>query len=166
MRGFLSQEMASEIVGSLLWLEAENPSEDIFFYINNTGGEVSAALTIYDTFEQINCDICTVCVGATETMGALLLSSGAKPKRFALPNARIKIEQISSNIEGRASEIELRAKELARQRETINKILAENTNRSVELIEYDMQRDFFLSASEARAYGLIDDIIRKAPPPI
>ena len=162
LRGELTEEIANEIIAQLLFLDAED-SEDIFLYINSSGGSVTAALAIHDTIQQINSDVCTVCVGTAASMGAILLSSGTKGKRYALPNARIKIQQPSGNIEGKAIDIETAAKEILYQKETINRILAANCDRSQELIEHDTQRDFFLSAREAKAYGLIDEIVTKPP---
>ena len=162
LRGELTEEAANEIIAQLLFLDAEN-SEDIFLYINSSDSSVTAALAIYDTIQQINSDVCTVCVGAAASMGAILLSSGTKGKRYALPNTRIKIEQITGSVEGKTIDIETAAKEILHQKETINRILAANTNRSPELIEHDTRRDFFLGAREAKAYGLVDEIVSKPP---
>lgn len=163
LRGELTEETASEIIAQLLFLAAEDLKQDIFLYINSSGGSVTGAIAIYDTIQQIHSDICTVCMGAAASMGAILLSSGTKGKRYALPNARIKIQQPSGNVEGKATDLEIAAKEISYQKETINRILAVNTDRSKELIEHDTQRDFFLSATEAKAYGLIDKIVTKPP---
>ncbi|MGL6338400.1 MAG: ATP-dependent Clp protease proteolytic subunit, partial [Waterburya sp.] len=132
-------------------------------YINSSGGLVTGAIAIHDTIQQIHSDVCTVCIGTSASMGTILLSSGTKGKRYALPNARMKIQQLSGNIDGKASDIEIAAKEIAYQKETINRILATNTDRSPELIKNDTQRDFFLSVTEAKAYGLIDEIVSKPP---
>ena len=132
-------------------------------YINSSGGSAIGAIAVYDTIQQIHADVCTVCVGTAASMGAILLSSGTKGKRYALPNARIRIQQPSGNVEGKATDIEIAAKEISYYKETINRILAINTDRSPELIEHDTQRDFFLSAKEAKAYGLIDEIVTKPP---
>ena len=161
LRGELTEEIANEIIAQLLFLAED--SKDISLYINSFGGSVTAAFAIYDTIQQISSDVCTVCVGTAASMGAILLSSGTKGKRYTLPNARIKIQQITGNIEGKAIDIETAAKEILYQKEAINKILAANTNRSLELIEHDTQRDFFLSAKEAKAYGLVDKIVIKPP---
>ncbi len=163
LRGELTEETANEIIAQLLFLDAEDSEQDIFLYINSSDGSVTAALAVYDTIQQIRSDVCTVCVGTAASMGAILLSSGTKEKRYALPNARIRIQQPSGNVEGKAIDIETAAKEILYQRETINRILAVNTGRSQELIEHDTQRDFFLSATEAKAYGLIDKIVTKPP---
>ncbi|MDJ0568987.1 MAG: ATP-dependent Clp protease proteolytic subunit [Pleurocapsa sp. MO_192.B19] len=163
LRGELTEETANEIIAQLLFLDAEDSEQEIFLYINSSDGSVTAALAVYDTIQQIRSDVCTVCVGTAASMGAILLSSGTKEKRYALPNARIRIQQPSGNVEGKAIDIETAAKEILYQRETINRILAVNTGRSQELIEHDTQRDFFLSATEAKAYGLIDKIVTKPP---
>ena len=163
LRGELTEEKANEIIAQLLFLDAEDSEQDIFLYINSSGGSVTATLAIYDTIQQIRSDVCTVCMGAAASMGAILLSSGTKGKRYALPNARIKIQQLSGNLEGKATDIETAAKEISYQKETINRILAVNCDRSQELIEHDTQKDFFLSAKEAKAYGLIDEIVTKPP---
>jgi ATP-dependent Clp protease, protease subunit len=163
LRGELTEETAHEIIAQFLLLDAEDSEADIHLYINSSGGSMRAAIAVYDTLQQIHSNICTVCIGATETIGAILLSSGTKGKRYMLPNARIKIQQPSGNIEGFATEIEVAAKEILAQRETINGILAVNTGRSKELIEHDTQRGFFLSAKEAKAYGLIDKIVTRTP---
>ncbi|MGL6339747.1 MAG: ATP-dependent Clp protease proteolytic subunit [Waterburya sp.] len=163
LRGELTEETANEIIAKLLFLDAEDLERDIFLYINSFGGLVTGAIAIHDTIQQIHSDVCTVCIGTAASMGTILLSSGTKGKRYALPNARMKIQQLSGNIEGKASDIEIAAKEIAYQKETINRILATNTDRSLELIKHDTQRDFFLSATEAKAYGLIDEIVSKTP---
>lgn len=163
LRGELTEETANEIIAKLLFLDAEDSERDIFLYINSSGGLVTGAIAIYDTIQQIHSNICTVCIGTAASMGAILLSSGTKGKRYGLPNARIAIQQMSGNIEGKATDIAIAAKEIAYQKETINRILAINTSRSPELIKHDTQRDFFLSAKEAQAYGLIDEIVSKPP---
>ena len=163
LRGELTDEIANEIIAQLLFLDAEDSEQDIFLYINSSGGSVTATLAIYDTIQQIHADVCTVCMGSAASMGAILLSSGTKGKRYVLPNARIRIQQPSGNFEGKVTDIETAAKEISCQKETINRILAVNCDRSLELIEHDTQRDFFLSAKEAKAYGLIDEIISKPP---
>ena len=163
LQGELTDETANEIIAQLLFLAAEDLEQDIFLYINSSGGSVTGAVAIYDTIQQIDSDVCTVCVGTAASTGAVLLSSGTKGKRYALPNARIKVQQSSGNIEGKVTDIEIAAKEILYQKETINRILAINTDRSQELIEHDTQRDFFLSATEAKAYGLIDKIVTKPP---
>jgi ATP-dependent Clp protease, protease subunit len=163
LRKELTDETANEIIAQLLFLNAEDTEQDMFLYINSSGGSATGVITIYDTIQQLSSDVCTVCVGTAASMGAILLSSGTKGKRYALPNARIKIQQPSRNFEGKATDIEIAAKEISYQKETINRILAVNTGRSQEFIEQDTQRDFFLSATEAKTYGLIDEIVTKPP---
>lgn len=163
LRGELTEETANGIIAKLLFLDAEDSEQDIFIYINSSGGLVTGAIAIHDTIQQIHSDVCTVCIGMAASMGAILLSSGTKGKRYTLPNAQIKIQQLSGNIDGKASDIEIAAKEIAYQKETINRILATNTDRSPEFIKHYTQRDFFLSAKEAQAYGLIDKIVSKPP---
>ncbi len=163
LRGELTEETANQIVAQLLFLDAEDPERDIFFYINSSGDSVMAGMAVYDTIKQIRADISTVCVGTAASMGAFLLSSGAKGKRFALPNARIMIRQPSGGAQGAASDIQAVAKEILYLKESINRILASNTGRSQEQIERDSERDFFMSAEEAKAYGLVDSIVMKPP---
>lgn len=163
LRGELTEETANEIITKLLFLDAEDSGRDIFLYINSSGGLVTGAIAIHDTIEQIHSDVCTVCIGTAASMGAILLSSGTKGKRYALPNARIKIQQLSGNIDKKASDIEIVVREIAYQKATINRILATNTGRSLELIKHDTQRDLFLGAKEAKVYGLIDEIVSKPP---
>ncbi len=156
-------ETANLIVAQLLFLEAEDPQKEIYLYINSPGGSITAGMGIYDTMNHIQADVCTICVGFAASMGAFLLSCGAKGKRFALPNARIMIHQPSGGGQGAASDIEVVAKEILYLKKSITKILAENTGQSEERIEFDSERDFFMSAVEAQAYGLIDDVIEKKP---
>ena len=161
----LSEEVndttASLIVAQLLYLEAQDPDKDIQFYINSPGGSVTAGLAIYDTMQYIKADVSTICVGMAASMGAFLLAAGAKGKRIALPNAEIMIHQPSGGSRGQASDIKTQADQILRIRETLNKILAENTGRSVEQIALDTERDHFLTAQEAMEYGLIDKVIYK-----
>ncbi len=163
LRGELTEETANQIVAQLLFLDAEDPEQDIFFYINSSGDSVMAGMAVYDTIKQIRADISTVCVGTAASMGAFLLSSGAKGKRFALQNARIMIRKPSGGAQGAASDIQAVAKEILYLKESINRILASNTGRSQEQIERDSERDFFMSAEEAKPYGLVDSIVMKAP---
>jgi ATP-dependent Clp protease protease subunit len=164
---FLKSEVtdytANLIVAQLLFLDADDPERDITLYINSPGGSVTAGMAVYDAMNQIRCDVCTVCVGIAASMGAFLLSSGTKGKRYALPNARIMIHQPSGGAQGVASDIEVAARELLRTKDTINKILAANTGQPLEKIERDSDRDFFMSAEEAKAYGLIDGVILRTP---
>ncbi len=163
LKNEVNDEIANLIVAQLLFLDAEDPERDVFLYINSPGGSVTAGMAIYDTMNQIRAEVCTVCVGCAASMGAILLSSGAKSKRYALPNARIMIHQPSGGVQGAASDIEVAAREILHTKQTINKILAANTNQSLEQIERDLERDFFMSAEEAKVYGLVDGVILKTP---
>ena len=161
----LSEEVndatASLIVAQLLYLEAQDPDKDIQFYINSPGGSISSGMAIYDTMQYIKPDVSTICIGMAASMGAFLLSSGAKGKRIALPNAEIMIHQPSGGSQGQCTDIQIQAEHILKIRNRINAILAENTGKSVEQIERDCERDNFMSADEAQAYGLIDRIIYK-----
>ncbi|MDR1409389.1 MAG: ATP-dependent Clp endopeptidase proteolytic subunit ClpP [Oscillospiraceae bacterium] len=152
---------ASLVVAQMLFLESQDPDKDIHLYINSPGGSVSAGLAIYDTMNYLKCDVSTICMGMAASMGAFLLSSGAKGKRFALLNAEIMIHQPSGGAQGMASDIEISAKHILRTRERLNKILAANTGKPLEVIVRDTDRDNFLSAEEALEYGLIDEIMTK-----
>ena len=160
---FLGEEVndvsASVIVAQLLFLEADDPNKDIQLYINSPGGSVTAA--IYDTMQYIKCDVSTVCIGMAASMGAFLLSGGAKGKRFALPNAEIMIHQPSGGAQGQATEISIAAEHILRTRQKLNEIMAANTGQPLETIKADTERDNFMSAEEAKAYGLIDEVIAK-----
>ena len=161
----LSEEVndttASLIVAQLLYLEAQDPDKDIQFYINSPGGSVSAGLAIYDTMQYIKPDVSTICVGLAASVGAFLLSSGAKGKRIALPNAEIMIHQPSGGSQGQCTDIQIQAEQILRIKKRLNSILAENTGKPVETIEADCERDHFMTAEEAREYGLIDKVIYK-----
>ena len=151
---------ASVIVAQLLFLEADDPDKDIQLYINSPGGSVTAGMAIYDTMQYIKCDVSTVCIGMAASMGAFLLSGGAKGKRFALPNAEIMIHQPLGGAQGQATEIQIAAEHILRTRKTLNSILAANTGKPLEVIQTDTERDNFMSAAEARKeYGLIDEVI-------
>ena len=152
---------ASLVVAQMLFLEAQDPDKDIYFYINSPGGSVSAGLAIYDTMNYIKCDVSTICMGMAASMGAFLLSGGTKGKRLALPNAEIMIHQPLGGAQGQASDIKIHAEHILRTRAKLNKLLAEHTGRSIEEIERDTERDNFLTAEEACAYGLIDKVITK-----
>ncbi len=152
---------ASLVVAQLLFLESQDAEKDISFYINSPGGSVSAGLAIYDTMQYIKCDVSTICMGMAASMGAFLLSSGAKGKRFALPNSEIMIHQPSGGAQGQATEIEIVAKHILRTKEKLNKILAANTGKPIEQIAIDTERDNFMSAEEALDYGLVDKILYK-----
>ena len=162
---FLGEEVtdvaANIIVAQLLFLEAEDPDKDIHLYINSPGGSVTAGLAIYDTMQYIKCDVSTVCIGMAASMGAFLLSGGAKGKRFALPNAEIMIHQPSGGAQGQATEISIAAEHILRTRQKLNEIMAANTGQPLETIKADTERDNFMSAEEAKAYGLIDEVIAK-----
>ena len=161
----LSEEVndttASLIVAQLLYLEAQDPDKDIQFYINSPGGSVTAGLAIYDTMQYIKADVSTICIGMAASMGAFLLAAGAKGKRIALPNAEIMIHQPSGGSRGQASDIKIQAEQILKIREKLNKMLAENTGKSVEQIALDTERDNYMTAEEALAYGLIDKVIYK-----
>jgi len=154
---------ANLVVAQLLFLAAEYPDRDINFYINSPGGSISAGLAIYDTMNFIKPDVSTICVGLAASMGAVLLAGGAKGKRFALPNSEIMIHQPSGGARGQASDVEIYAKRILSERERLNRMLSEMTGQPVDVIEKDSDRDNFMSATEAKKYGLIDDIITKTP---
>ena len=152
---------ASVIIAQLLYLEGQDPDKDISFYINSPGGSVSAGLAIYDTMQYIKCDVSTICMGMAASMGAFLLSAGAKGKRLALPNSEIMIHQPLGQAQGQATDILIHANHIEKTRANLNKILAENTGKPLEIIERDTERDNFMSAKEAMEYGLIDKVITK-----
>ena len=152
---------ASVIVAQLLFLEADDPDKDIQLYINSPGGSVTAGMAIYDTMQYIKCDVSTVCIGMAASMGAFLLAGGKKGKRFALPNAEIMIHQPSGGAQGQATEIQIAAEHILRTKQKLNEILAANTGQSLETVKADTERDNFMSADEAKAYGLIDEVIAK-----
>ena len=160
---FLSEEVndvtASLAVAQLLYLEAQDPDKDVQFYINSPGGSVSAGMAIYDTMQYIKCDVSTICIGMAASMGAFLLAAGTKGKRFALPNAEIMIHQPMGGAKGQASDIKIHAEQILRIRENINRILSERTGQPVDKITLDTERDNFMSAEQAVAYGLIDKIL-------
>jgi ATP-dependent Clp protease protease subunit len=145
----------------LLFLESENPDKDISLYINSPGGSVSAGMSVFDTMQFIKPDVSTMCLGIAASMGAFLMAAGAKGKRFALPNSRVMIHQPSGGAQGQATDIEIQAREILKLRESLNAILAERTGQSLEKIRLDSERDFFMSADEAKEYGLIDQVIAK-----
>ena len=161
----LSEEVndttASLIVAQLLYLEAQDPDKDIQFYINSPGGSVTAGMAIYDTMQYIKCDVSTICVGLAASMGAFLLSSGAKGKRIALPNAEIMIHQPLGGFQGQATDIEIHARNILRIKDNLTKILAENCGKDIDVVRADCERDNFMSAEEAKNYGLIDKVIFK-----
>ncbi|ERT07239.1 clp protease family protein [Lyngbya aestuarii BL J] len=162
---FLGQEvtdgLANRIVASMLYLDSDDPNKPIYLYINSPGGSVTAGMAIYDTMQYIKSDVVTICVGLAASMGAFLLASGTPGKRLALPHARIMIHQPMGGTRGQASDIEIEAREILRIRSLLNSILAERANQSIEKIEKDTDRDYFLSAEEAREYGLVDQVIEE-----
>ena len=159
--GEVNDHMANLIVAQLLFLESENPEKDISLYINSPGGSVSAGMAIYDTMNFIKPDVSTLCNGMAASMGAFLLSSGAKGKRFSLPNSKIMIHQPLGGARGQATEIEIAAREIVKTRAHLNRILSENTGQPLAKIELDTERDYYLSAAESKEYGLIDEVISK-----
>jgi len=161
--GEVNDHMANLVIAQLLFLESENPEKDISLYINSPGGSVSAGMAIYDRMNFIKPDVSTLCMGMAASMGAFLLSSGTKGKRFSLPNSKVMIHQPLGGARGQATEIEIAAREIIKTREQLNKILAENTGQPLERIENDTERDYYLSAAEAKDYGLVDQVIAKRP---
>ncbi|MDR3352410.1 MAG: ATP-dependent Clp endopeptidase proteolytic subunit ClpP [Zoogloeaceae bacterium] len=159
--GPVTDETANLVVAQLLFLEAENPDKDISFYINSPGGSVTAGLSIYDTMQFVKPDVSTLCMGQAASMGAFLLCAGTKGKRFALPNARVMIHQPLGGFQGQASDIAIHAKEILSIREKLNRIMSEHTGQPIERIEKDTDRDNFLSAEEAREYGIIDRVFAR-----
>ena len=162
---FLGEEIndavASTVVAQLLFLESEDPGKDIHMYINSPGGSVTAGMAIYDTMNYVKCDVSTTCIGMAASMGAFLLSSGAKGKRYALPNAEVMIHQPLGGAQGQATEIQIAAEHILKTRERLNRILAENTGQPLEVISRETDRDNFMSAEEAKAFGLIDEVITR-----
>lgn len=160
---FLGEEVtdvsASVIVAQLLFLESEDPGKDIHLYINSPGGSVTAGMAIYDTMNYIKCDVSTYCIGMAASMGAFLLSGGAKGKRFAMPNAEVMIHQPSGGAKGQATDIKIVAENILKTKKKLNEILAANTGKPLEVIEVDTERDYYMTAEEAKAYGLIDNVI-------
>jgi len=155
----IDDDTANLLIAQLLFLESEDPDKDINFYINSPGGKVSAGMAIYDTMQYIKPDIATVCIGQAASMGAFLLAAGASGKRFSLPNSRIMIHQPMGGAQGQASDVAIQAKEILQMKDTLNNILARHTGQSLERIQQDTDRDFFMSGQEARDYGLIDHVI-------
>jgi ATP-dependent Clp protease, protease subunit len=161
--GPVSDQSANLVCAQLLFLESENPDKDIFLYINSPGGSVSAGLSVFDTMNFIKPEVSTLCMGMAASMGSFLLMAGAKGKRLALPNSKIMIHQPSGGAQGQATDIEIHAREIIKTREQLNKIYAERTGQSLEKITADMERDFFMSPTEAMEYGLIDQVIERRP---
>jgi len=161
--GPVNDHTANLIVAQLLFLESENPDKDISLYINSPGGSVSAGMAIYDTMNFIKPSVSTLCIGMAASMGAFLLAAGAKGKRFSLPNSKVMIHQPLGGTQGQATEIEIAARAILKTRERLNQLLSENTGQPLSRIEVDTERDYYLTADEAKAYGLVDDVIAKRP---
>lgn len=157
----VSDEIASLIIAQILFLEAEDPDKDITFYINSPGGIVTAGMAIYDTMRYVRCDIATLCMGQAASMGALLLAAGTHGKRYALPNSRILIHQPMGGFHGQATDIDIHAQEILRMRNDLNRILAQHTGQNIRKIKKDTERDYFMSAEEAKKYGIIDKVLEK-----
>jgi len=160
LSGPITDQVANIVIAQLLFLEQEDPKKDIKLYINTPGGVVTEGMAIYDTMQYIKCDVATICVGMAASMGAVLLGAGAKGKRFALPNSEILLHQLMGGVEGQAIEVEIAAKHIVRIKERLNQILVKHTGQPLEKIEKDTDRDFWLTADEAKDYGLIDQIIK------
>jgi len=161
--GPVNDQSANLVVAQMLFLESENPDKDIHFYINSPGGSVTAGMSIYDTMQFVKPEVSTMCMGMAASMGSFLLMAGAKGKRLALPNSRIMIHQPSGGAQGQATDIEIHAREILKTREQLNRIYADRTGQTLEKIQNDMERDFFLDPVEAKAYGLIDQVLEKRP---
>jgi ATP-dependent Clp protease protease subunit len=160
----INDEIANVVIAQLLFLESEDPEKDVMLYINSPGGHVTAGLAIYDTIQHVRCDVATICMGQASSMGSFLLAAGAKGKRSALPNSRIMIHQPLAGFQGQATEIEIHARELLKTRENLNRLLAKHTGQPVEKIQVDTERDYFMSAEEAKTYGLIDEVFTRKKP--
>ena len=157
----VNDDIANIIVAQLLFLESEDPDKDVMLYINSPGGLVTAGMMIYDTMQYVRCDVATICMGQAASMGAFLLAAGAKGKRFALPNARIMIHQPLGGFQGQATDIDIHAKEILKTRDRMNELMSKHTGHPIDKIKHDTERDYFLSADESKAYGLIDDVLVK-----
>ena len=158
LSGEITDEVANLVVAQLIYLESKDPTKDISLYINSPGGSVSAGLAIYDTMRYIRCDVSTICIGMAASMGAFLLSSGAKGKRYALPNSEIMIHQVLGGAQGQASDVEIHTRQLLKTKQKLNAILAGNVGKQVSEVEKDTDRDNYLSAEEAKAYGIVDEV--------
>ena len=161
--GPVNDGVASLVCAQLLFLESENPKKDISFYVNSPGGVVTSGLAIYDTMQYLHCDVATICMGQAASMGAFLLAAGAKGKRYALPNSRILIHQPLGGFQGQATDIDIHAKEILRTRDKLNELLVRHTGQPLERIKSDTERDYFMSAIEAKEYGLVDDVLVQKP---
>ncbi len=162
LSGEVNDAVASTVVAQLLFLEAEDPDKDIFLYINSPGGVITSGMSMFDTMNYIKPDVCTICIGQAASMGAFLLSSGAKGKRYALPHARVMIHQPLGGAQGQATDIQIQAKEIQRMKDELNGILSSQTGQPLEKLQADTERDFFMSAKEAMEYGLIDKVLTRS----
>ena len=162
---YIEDEIANLVIAQMLFLEAEDPDKDVSLYINSPGGSVTAGMAIYDTMQYIKPDVSTICMGQAASMGALLLAAGAKNKRFALPHARIMIHQPLGGVQGQATDIDIQAKEILRMREELNRILLHHTGQTMEKIQRDTDRDFFMTAEQAKEYHIVDEVISSKPTP-
>ena len=162
----INDDVANVIIAQLLFLDSEEPEKDIMLYINSPGGHVSAGLAIYDTMQYLHCDVATICMGQAASMGSFLLAAGTKGKRYALPHARVMIHQPLAGFQGQATDIEIHAREILHARDTINELYARHTGQPVERIKHDTERDNFMSAADARDYGLIDEVITTLKKPV
>ena len=162
LSGEVNDQVASTVVAQFLFLEAQDPDKDIYFYINSPGGVITSGLSMFDTMNYIKPDIVTICIGQAASMGAFLLACGTKGKRYALPNARIMIHQPSGGAQGQSTDIQIQAKEIQRLKDTLNEILAEQTGKTAKRIEKDTERDHFMSSKEALEYGIIDKVLKKS----
>ena len=162
LSGEVNDVTANLVVSQLLFLESEDPDKDIYLYINSPGGSITSGMAIYDTMQYIKSDVSTICIGMAASMGAFLLSSGAKGKRFALPNSEIMIHQPLGGFQGQATDIDIHAKRILKIKENLNNILAENTGKSIEQIKNDVERDYFMEAKDAAEYGLVDQVITRS----
>lgn len=158
LSGEITDDVANLVVAQLIYLESKDPTKDIALYINSPGGSVTAGLAIYDTIKYIRCDVSTICIGMAASMGAFLLSSGTKGKRFALPNSEIMIHQVLGGAQGQASDVEIHTRQLLKMKRKLNEIFAENVGKEVSVVEKDTDRDNYLSAEEAKVYGIVDDV--------
>ena len=162
LSGEVNDAVAASIVAQLLFLEAEDPDKDIFLYINSPGGVITSGMSMFDTMNYIKPDVCTICIGQAASMGAFLLSSGAKGKRYALPHARVMIHQPLGGAQGQATDIQIQAREIQRMKDELNGILSSQTGQPLEKLQADTERDFFMSAKEAKEYGLIDKVLTRS----
>lgn len=161
LSGEVNDVTSNLVVSQLLFLESEDPDKDIYLYINSPGGSITSGMAIYDTMQYIKPDVCTICVGMAASMGAFLLSSGAKGKRFALPNSEIMIHQPLGGFKGQATDIDIHARRILKIKDTLNEILSENTKQPLDKIKKDVERDYFMGAAEAKEYGLVDEVIKR-----